>query len=43
MTVQEENVAVHLVRNSLGGNDHELIAGADLSSVHPLRGVYEMI
>jgi pyruvate dehydrogenase phosphatase len=26
-TVQDENVAVHLVRNSLGGNHHELIAG----------------
>lgn len=26
-TVQEENVAVHLVRNLLGGNHHELIAG----------------
>jgi len=26
-TVQDDNVAVHLVRNSLGGNHHELIAG----------------
>ena len=26
-TVQDSNVAVHLVRNSLGGNHHELIAG----------------
>lgn len=26
-TVQDENVAVHLVRNSLGGNHHELVAG----------------
>ncbi|KAJ5974198.1 Protein phosphatase 2C [Penicillium waksmanii] len=26
-TVQDENAAVHLVRNSLGGNHHELIAG----------------
>ncbi|KAJ5918471.1 protein serine/threonine phosphatase 2C [Penicillium verhagenii] len=25
--VQDDNVAVHLVRNSLGGNHHELIAG----------------
>ncbi|KAI2465981.1 phosphatase 2C-like domain-containing protein [Annulohypoxylon bovei var. microspora] len=26
-TVQDENAAVHLVRNSLGGNHHELLAG----------------
>ncbi|CAG7943269.1 unnamed protein product [Penicillium salamii] len=26
-TVQDDNVAVHLVRNSLGGNHHELISG----------------
>lgn len=26
-TVQDDNAAVHLVRNSLGGNHHELIAG----------------
>lgn len=26
-TVQDENAAVHLVRNSLGGNHHELVAG----------------
>lgn len=26
-TFQDENVAVHLVRNSLGGNHHELLAG----------------
>lgn len=26
-TVQDDNVAVHLMRNSLGGNSHELIAG----------------
>ncbi|KNG87183.1 pyruvate dehydrogenase [Aspergillus nomiae NRRL 13137] len=26
-TIQDDNVAVHLVRNSLGGNHHELIAG----------------
>jgi pyruvate dehydrogenase phosphatase len=26
-TIQDENAAVHLVRNSLGGNHHELIAG----------------
>lgn len=26
-TVQDDNVAVHLVRNSLGGNHHELVAG----------------
>ncbi|KAJ9305567.1 hypothetical protein DTO217A2_4966 [Paecilomyces variotii] len=26
-TVQDDNAAVHLVRNSLGGNCHELIAG----------------
>ncbi|KAG4432598.1 hypothetical protein IFR05_011923 [Cadophora sp. M221] len=26
-TVQDENVAVHLVRNSLGGNHHEMLAG----------------
>lgn len=26
-TVQDDNVAVHLIRNSLGGNHHELIAG----------------
>ena len=26
-TVQDNNVAVHLMRNSLGGNHHELIAG----------------
>ncbi|KAL4787055.1 protein serine/threonine phosphatase 2C [Aspergillus varians] len=26
-TVQDNNAAVHLVRNSLGGNHHELIAG----------------
>ncbi|KAJ5793566.1 Protein phosphatase 2C [Penicillium paradoxum] len=26
-TVEDENAAVHLVRNSLGGNYHELIAG----------------
>jgi pyruvate dehydrogenase phosphatase len=26
-TVEDDNVAVHLVRNSLGGNHHELIAG----------------
>lgn len=26
-TGQEDNVTVHLVRNSLGGNNHELIAG----------------
>lgn len=26
-TVQDENVAVHLMRNSLGGNHHELVAG----------------
>lgn len=25
--IQDDNVAVHLVRNSLGGNHHELIAG----------------
>lgn len=25
--MQDENVAVHLVRNSLGGNHHELLAG----------------
>ena len=27
MTVQDDNAAVHLVRNSLGGNHHELVAG----------------
>ena len=27
MTIQDENAAVHLMRNSLGGNYHELIAG----------------
>ncbi|PTB56169.1 hypothetical protein M431DRAFT_5058 [Trichoderma harzianum CBS 226.95] len=26
-TIQDDNVAVHLVRNALGGNHHELIAG----------------
>ena len=26
-TIQDDNAAVHLVRNSLGGNHHELIAG----------------
>ncbi|KAI1204230.1 phosphatase 2C-like domain-containing protein [Annulohypoxylon truncatum] len=26
-TVQDENAAVHLVRNALGGNHHELLAG----------------
>jgi pyruvate dehydrogenase phosphatase len=26
-TVQDDNAAVHLVRNSLGGNHHELVAG----------------
>ena len=26
-TIQDENAAVHLMRNSLGGNHHELIAG----------------
>lgn len=26
-TVQDENAAVHLVRNSLGGNHHELVSG----------------
>ncbi|KAJ5684279.1 protein serine/threonine phosphatase 2C [Penicillium maclennaniae] len=26
-TVQDENAAVHLVRNSLGGNHHEMVAG----------------
>jgi pyruvate dehydrogenase phosphatase len=26
-TVQDDNAAVHLVRNSLGGNHHELLAG----------------
>lgn len=26
-TIEDENAAVHLVRNSLGGNNHELVAG----------------
>lgn len=26
-TIQDDNAAVHLVRNSLGGNHHELIVG----------------
>ena len=26
-TVQDDNVAVHLLRNSLGGNHHEMLAG----------------
>ncbi|KAK4096562.1 putative pyruvate dehydrogenase [Parathielavia hyrcaniae] len=26
-TIQDDNVAVHLVRNALGGNHHELVAG----------------
>lgn len=26
-TIQDENAAVHLIHNSLGGNHHELIAG----------------
>ncbi|KAI1088518.1 putative pyruvate dehydrogenase [Rostrohypoxylon terebratum] len=27
LTVQDDNAAVHLVRNALGGNHHELVAG----------------
>lgn len=27
MTVQDNNAAVHLMRNSLGGNHHEMVAG----------------
>ncbi|KAK5656579.1 hypothetical protein OQA88_4558 [Cercophora sp. LCS_1] len=27
ITVQDKNVAVHLVRNAIGGNHHELVAG----------------
>ncbi|KAE8350092.1 phosphatase 2C-like domain-containing protein [Aspergillus coremiiformis] len=26
-TIQDDNAAVHLLRNSLGGNDHELVSG----------------
>ncbi|KAI0895260.1 putative pyruvate dehydrogenase [Annulohypoxylon nitens] len=35
-TVQDDNVAVHLVRNALGGNHHELVVGrlAHMSMVH---------
>ncbi|KAJ5165160.1 protein serine/threonine phosphatase 2C [Penicillium coprophilum] len=39
-TVQDDSVAVHLVRNALGGNHHDLIAGRlafDIPSSRRLR------
>lgn len=37
-TIQDDNAAVHLVRNTLGGNHHELIAGRlSFSSPHARR------
>lgn len=42
-TVQDENAAVHLVRNSLGGNHHELVAGRLAFDAPFSRGVRDDI
>ena len=42
-TTQDDNVAVHLMRNSLGGNHHELIAGRLAASAPFSRGLRDDI